>query len=194
MICDKELPLGHALVSNPPACLCSSWLIISDGDPGLSHPHWSCRTLACQWWIFFYFDLHQSFLFLAWSHSKSKFSTVLVAWAFISNWIARFGVPARITADCGCRFEASLFHELSWILSVPHIHMTSYNPTSNEMVQQFHRQLNNPSSFIYHWTSTNRLMSLFRTILFEAPSNLLIKDPFGVLSCMLKAFKIDING
>ncbi|XP_014785948.1 uncharacterized protein K02A2.6-like [Octopus bimaculoides] len=64
-----------------------------------------------------------------------------VAPAFIFNWIARFGVPAKITTDRGRQFEASLFRELSQILGVHHIRTTSYQPASNGMVECLHRQL-----------------------------------------------------
>eukprot|EP00106_Octopus_bimaculoides_P020642 XP_014788084.1 PREDICTED: uncharacterized protein LOC106882042 [Octopus bimaculoides] len=43
--------------------------------------------------------------------------------------------------DRGRQFEAALFCELSRILGVHHICTTSYHPTSNGMMERFHRQL-----------------------------------------------------
>lgn len=68
-------------------------------------------------------------------------SAVTVARVFISNCIAQFGVLAQITTDHTWQFEVYLFYGLSRILSVHHIHMTSSYPTSNGIVEPFHRQL-----------------------------------------------------
>ncbi|WP_431190247.1 integrase catalytic domain-containing protein, partial [Escherichia coli] len=36
-----------------------------------------------------------------------------VARAFVTHWVSRFGIPARITSDRGPQFEAGLFQGLS---------------------------------------------------------------------------------
>ncbi|XP_014783645.1 uncharacterized protein LOC106878818 [Octopus bimaculoides] len=64
-----------------------------------------------------------------------------VARALISGWISCFGVTSRITTDHGRQFGACLFRELSRLLGVQHIHIISYHPAVNGMVERFHRQL-----------------------------------------------------
>lgn len=69
-------------------------------------------------------------------------STKFFARVFISNWVAYFGVPYKITTDHGHQFKAIfLFREILRLLSVHHIHMSSYHPASNGMVRMFYRQL-----------------------------------------------------
>ena len=64
-----------------------------------------------------------------------------VAKAFLNIWIARFGVPLRITTDQGRQFESHLFKELSQLIGATHLRTTAYHPQANGMVERFHRQL-----------------------------------------------------
>ena len=64
-----------------------------------------------------------------------------VASAFLSTWIARFGVPLRITSDQGRQFESKLFEELCRLLGAKHIRTSAYHPQANGMVERLHRQL-----------------------------------------------------
>lgn len=64
-----------------------------------------------------------------------------VARAFVSQWVARFGVPSTITTDQGRQFESNLFSNLSSILGVKRVRSSPYHPSSNGLVERFHRSL-----------------------------------------------------
>ena len=64
-----------------------------------------------------------------------------VAHAFVSGWVARFGVPATITTDRGGQFESDLWRQLMRLLGSQRIRTTSYHPAANGLVERFHRQL-----------------------------------------------------
>lgn len=59
-----------------------------------------------------------------------------VAKALLHNWIARFGVPLRITTDQGRQFESRLFGELMKLFGSDRLRTTSYNPKSNGMIER----------------------------------------------------------
>lgn len=64
-----------------------------------------------------------------------------VARAFYDNWIARFGVPLKVTTDQGRQFESQLFKQLNEMCGIKHLRTTAYHPAANGMVERFHRQL-----------------------------------------------------
>lgn len=64
-----------------------------------------------------------------------------VARALFSGWIARYGVPLRITSDRGRQFESDLFNSLAKICGTDHLRTTAYNPESNGLVERMHRQM-----------------------------------------------------
>lgn len=64
-----------------------------------------------------------------------------VATAFVSGWVARFGVPLHVVTDRGSQFESELFSHLSAILGFHRIRTTSYHPQSNGIIERFHRTL-----------------------------------------------------
>ena len=64
-----------------------------------------------------------------------------IADAFVSHWIARFGVPLTVPTDRGAQFESQLFTSLLKFLGSTRILTTSYHPCANGLVERFHRQL-----------------------------------------------------
>lgn len=62
-----------------------------------------------------------------------------VAKAILFHWIARFGVPARITSDRGRQFESAVFSELTRTIGAYHLRTTPYHPQSNGIVERWHR-------------------------------------------------------
>jgi len=64
-----------------------------------------------------------------------------VARAFYDGWIARFGVPLRVTTDQGRQFESQLFKQLNRLTGSQHLRTTAYHPQANGLVERFHRQL-----------------------------------------------------
>ncbi|GBN24462.1 Retrovirus-related Pol polyprotein from transposon opus [Araneus ventricosus] len=73
--------------------------------------------------------------------SISDISAETVARAFINQWISSFGLPSIITTDEGRQFESNLFSLLSKLLGVEKIRTTPYHPSSNGIVERFHRSL-----------------------------------------------------
>ncbi|BHF70830.1 hypothetical protein SprV_0401388300 [Sparganum proliferum] len=61
--------------------------------------------------------------------------------AFVSRWVAMFGVPSTVTTDRGAQFESALFQTLLNFLGCTRIRTTAYHPAANGMVERFHRQL-----------------------------------------------------
>ena len=68
-------------------------------------------------------------------------SAETVASAFVSSWVARFGVPSTLTTDRGAQFTSALWKSLSSLLGTHHIRTTSYHPAANGMVERLHRLL-----------------------------------------------------
>uniref|UniRef100_A0A5S6Q3K9 RNA-directed DNA polymerase n=1 Tax=Trichuris muris TaxID=70415 RepID=A0A5S6Q3K9_TRIMR len=64
-----------------------------------------------------------------------------VARAFMSTWIARFGIPAKVTTDQGKQFQSSLWHKLTSIFGIRLAPTTAYHPQTNGLVERLHRQL-----------------------------------------------------
>lgn len=64
-----------------------------------------------------------------------------VASAFVSSWVARFGIPAKVTSDRGAQFTSALWKALSTLLGTQLITTTSYHPAANGAVERFHRHL-----------------------------------------------------
>lgn len=93
-----------------------------------------------------------------------------VSSAFLLNWVARFGAPARVSCDQGKQLESATFKKLLDCLGCEKQRTTAYNPKSNGFVERCHRTLKaalmcNPSK---PWTDTLPLVLLgLRTALHQ---------------------------
>jgi transposase InsO family protein len=61
--------------------------------------------------------------------------------ALVEGWIARFGIPQRITSDRGPQFTSALWSELTSRLGVKSQLTSPYHPQANGAVERFHRRL-----------------------------------------------------
>jgi len=71
----------------------------------------------------------------------SSITADAVADAFVSGWVARFGVPDHITSDRGRQFCSDVWSSLTRRLGSLHHLTTAYHPQANGMVERTHRQL-----------------------------------------------------
>jgi len=68
-------------------------------------------------------------------------STVACARALLLHWVARFGIPRRITSDRGAQFTSAIWSNLCSLLGMEALHTTAYHPQANGLVERMHRQL-----------------------------------------------------
>lgn len=68
-------------------------------------------------------------------------TTKTISLNFYNHWVARFGVPSRVTTDQGRQFESALFRDLSRLLGIKHQRTTAYHPASNGLIERWHRSL-----------------------------------------------------
>lgn len=99
---------------------------------------------------------------MAGSNPADEHDRGTVARAFLANWVARFGVPAKITTDRGRQFESELFRKLSETLGIDHFKTSPYHPQANGQIERIHRQLK--SALLCHdrtrWTEALPLVLL----------------------------------
>ncbi|KAK7930700.1 hypothetical protein WMY93_007095 [Mugilogobius chulae] len=61
--------------------------------------------------------------------------------AFLSAWVARFGVPSDITSDRGPQFVSELWSGMAHSLGVQVHRTVAYHPQANGLCERFHRSL-----------------------------------------------------
>ncbi len=66
-----------------------------------------------------------------------------VAKAFLFHWIARVGVPIRLTSDRGTQFKSQLLFNLNKLLGTHRIRTTAYHPQTNGILERWYRTLKN---------------------------------------------------
>ena len=62
--------------------------------------------------------------------------------ALVVHVFSRFGMPIEILTDRGAEFESELFCQLLRWLEIDKLRTTAYKPSSNGVVERFHRTLN----------------------------------------------------
>jgi len=65
-----------------------------------------------------------------------------VAKALVTQVFSKFGVPRQTLSDRGPEFESELFTQLLKWLEIDKLRSSPYEPSTNGMVERFHRTLN----------------------------------------------------
>ncbi len=60
---------------------------------------------------------------------------------FYKQWVSRYGIPLRITSDCGPQCTSNMFSELCKLIGSDHIKTTAYNTKANGALERTHRRL-----------------------------------------------------
>ena len=68
-------------------------------------------------------------------------SSIMVARAFLDQWVSRFGVLAEIVSDRGAQFISQLWSDIALLLGTSLHQTTNYHPQANGLVELFHWQL-----------------------------------------------------
>jgi len=68
-------------------------------------------------------------------------TTATCARALVFHWIARFGVPAKMSSDRGSQFTSELWAAVAQLLGTAHHCTTAYHPQANGLVERFHRHM-----------------------------------------------------
>ena len=61
--------------------------------------------------------------------------------AFLTHWVARFGVPATLTSDRGRQFVSELWKKTAALLGASTNATTAYHPQANGLVERMHRTM-----------------------------------------------------
>jgi transposase InsO family protein len=56
--------------------------------------------------------------------------------AFLSSWVARFGVPERVTTDRGAQFSSATWASFCRQAGLRHVMTTAYHPQANGLVER----------------------------------------------------------
>jgi hypothetical protein len=71
-----------------------------------------------------------------------KHTASTVARVLFDHIFSRFGMPVRCLSDQGAEFESVMFKELCQLMNIHKIRTSPYRPSTNAVVERFHRTLN----------------------------------------------------
>ena len=69
------------------------------------------------------------------------FSSQQVAFAFLNEWIYKYGVHQQILAYNGSQFHSGIIKCLDKIMGIKHLFTSRYHPQTNGQIERFHRFL-----------------------------------------------------
>ena len=69
-------------------------------------------------------------------------TAIVVAKALLVHVFSRYGTPVQLLSDQGREFQSELFAQLMKWLEIEKLRTTAYKPSTNGMVERFHRTLN----------------------------------------------------
>lgn len=128
-----------------------------------------------------------------------------VAKAFFSNWIARLGIPSKLTTDQGKQFESELFSKLNKLLGTQRLRSSPYHPQANGIIERWHRTLKNSIKCYANnrWTDSLPVILLgLRSVILEnlntSPAELVygtsLRLPYSFFSETKSNLKADPSG
>jgi transposase InsO family protein len=82
--------------------------------------------------------------FMKWSEvfAVKEHTAQTVARLLCERVFSRFEMPRQLLSDRGPEFESRLFSEICSWMGIQKIRTTAYKPSTNGMVERFHRTLN----------------------------------------------------
>ena len=69
----------------------------------------------------------------------ANIEALTVCRAFVDQWVSRYGSPETLTTDQGSQFESQIFSALLKLIGCNRIRTTAYHPSSNGMIERWHR-------------------------------------------------------
>ena len=81
--------------------------------------------------------------FASWSEAVpiKDATTLSYARAFISHWVARFGIPSQLSSNRGAQSTSEVWSAMTKLLGIRLHHTSAYHPQANGLVERLHRQL-----------------------------------------------------
>jgi len=117
----------------------------------------------------------------------------VVARSLMIHVFSRYGVPFQLLSDRGPEFESELFTQLMKSLEIDMLRTTAYKPSTNGVVERFHRTLNSmlgkvvsdreigTRSYLSSWQLTE--LHLITVLVFRQTDLFLVAKTVCLLTC-----------